>query len=973
MFEKFDVFIKLRPKLFLMVTLITSAFGILAIKSINFKTNFANTASTLAVEISAYGFDPYKVEELLINPIEEGLSTVNGIKNIRSISEQGKAMIFIELSSSNNVDKKILSIQDSIELSSANFPKNVHKPIIHKHDPSKQPYMVVSFQSNTLSINDLREVIEKNIKKKIESVEGVSQAIIAGGNLVEIEVGCDPNKMEAYHISIRDILNKIQDIHRNYSLGKLSKDKFDFTISVKEKLIDIEDIGNIPFYSRISNELIKLNNIALIQSKEREDSTTARVNGEERVSLFIYSSSDINSLSISSNVRSILDQNLPETITKKITQDEGEYLKDIYFSMLSSVFFLILFSIITNIKFMFNLVYLIKTWILFIILALFAAFTLRILNLDLTYFNYLGIIGALTTLLLFKKIHDINSILIGFFVSFLVLLSLLNLVYASNIKEFILFYFIILATSILKRKIIDENFEQNIIITFKIEKINNFKKILIRKFNNTSANWISKKTEFVHLSLYSYPIGLFFLVTLGLIYSLKTEIAATSNIDRKEILAFLEFPSGTSFEHTNLISKRVEEKISTIEEVSEVVSKVDPAHSVFFLHLEDGIIADGNLLSKIRSDIGSVEDGQLFFATNEGSKYFQEIEIDILGFDDRILENLANTLAARIKTIDGVEESILKFKSAREELKLFPKNIELAASRLRFSEVGDQLQLAIQGGVAVKINSADKEIDVRVRYLKDFRSSLENLKEIRIKNRDDDFVPIESIASGSETKVPVKIYHKNKIRIVTMLIKLNELGYTARDRVYDFLESYSFPDGYRWESEQYFGEKSSKNFHTYFIFLIPILILMSFYSQDSGINTKFSKSIFILSSWFFLIFLVNFLFPGPLPVVGIVGVIHGILQFSISQNISNRRKNKILSLMFLLCGLLLIVGGEDMYIIYLFFTNSFLTFSIFELNQRIMINWEKSNNITFYEFIINSVLILTNRVNQLKSQLFQKY
>ncbi|TGL17380.1 efflux RND transporter permease subunit [Leptospira bourretii] len=944
-----------RPILYLMIVLGLSVFGVMSIPSINFRSVTKSNNSTIAIEISAYGYDPYKVEKLLTKPIEDGLSTVNGIREIRSISEQGKAMIFVKLSEANNIERKILSIQDSIEVSSVDFPANVHKPIIHKYDPNKQPYMVISFQAENLKLNELRDIIEKKIKKKIESVDGVSQAIVAGGSLIEIEVGCDPRKLEAYHISIRDIVNRIQDIHRSYTLGKITRGNKDHNTSVKERFKNIDELNNISFYSFRSEKDVKLSNIALIQSKEREDSTTARFNGIERVSIFVYSASEMNSLHISEKTRDILKSELPNNIRFEVTQDEGEYLKDIYISTAVAFFYLLLFSIGVNLRKKTNYYNLIVLWSTWVSTILIFSLIMKILQIDLSYFISLGVFSGILTTIAYQKKITINQRANIFSISLLLAIYLLDFTYRNNLLEFISFFHLTVLFYPYISQILKSNFSGNGNVSINTTFLFRLRQKLVLKYFDTSLKWITKKTDFVDFNIYVYPLALIFLTILGLFQAGKSEIALSSNIDRQELIAFLEFPSGTSFEHTNSISKTIEDKVSKIEAISDVVSKVDPAHSVFFIHLKEGLVADAEFLNKIRSEIGSVEDGYLFFATNEDSKYFQEIEVDIIGNDDRVLEELANRLASRIRLNDEVAEAVLKFKSARDEIRLFPKYLELAGSKVQFSEVGDQLQLAIQGGVAAKITTEEKEIDIRVRYLKDFRSSIDSLKEIRVKNKDGDFLPLESLLSGIEAKVPLKLYHKNKNRIVSISIKLNELGSSARNRIYEFLEKFPLPDDYHWESDQYLEDIPASNTQRYMIYLFPILLYIALFPLGNNISSHISELVFLISTWFFIIFLLGFLFPGPLPLIGFIGIIFGIIQFFNISKLFDKHRFRIISILFIFTLLLLFTGGVYSYVYYLFSLYSFASLGLFEIGKRISNKWENQNEVKLYDFIIKEL------------------
>ncbi|BDA79611.1 acriflavin resistance protein [Leptospira kobayashii] len=888
--SKIILSIEERPVLYLMFALGLTLFGVLSFQEIKFSLSRKEIYPGIAIRVDASGFDAYQTEEVITTPIEKIISTVGGIKEIRSISESGKSVIQVQMERNLDLKTKALEIREKIDLISYQFPREVHKPMVYRFDPGNTPAMVATFYNEGLTQDELRELVEKTYKAELENIEGVSQVIVAGGRIREILVACDAKQLEAYTLNLRDIVNKIQDWNANFSLGNIRVSDKDSSVFANSKFSDLYALRNIPLVVDSAGRVVFLHDVAKVSLEPRDDEIGARLNAEERVSVFIYNNQTSDILKISGQARSLFSSKKKGKLEVIVTQDEAFSLINTIRSLLISGFFIIFLILLFFYRnadfkrfFPFYLMSIPSSWFIFSLAIGIGRFDLSLA------FSYGFIVGQIFWGMFVLRVYRFKKkniylfdyykfsllfvIILGVSVVFLLLsegifLFWFEFVFAicfSVISSYLLFpvFYINLGDSVLFLWIHREN-------RYFIKYYDLLCKFLVKK----GFDWRKKTEDSLFTNIYLYPVSLVFLSLLGIYTLFSSGLKYSIDSDKKEVIAFLEFPPGTSFQHTSQITLSAEKKILTVTGVKEVISKIDPAHSLLLIKLDDGNFPDRDFLSSLKTSIGSTDDGFLYFSSDEDSKFFKEVAFDVIGYDIKDLEKHVSRVAEKVKSMEGVAESVLRFKPSREELQLSYNPYKFELSDMKFHDFGDNLRLAIQGGVATKYLDQEREVDIRVRYAEEYRKSSDHLSEIRIKNSSGRFVPISELVHPKEALVPQKIYHKNRSRSLSFAVKMEGNSRSELDSLIDTVMDSPLPEGYRVElsneeDKGFFGS----DFFQKIIFLNLLWLNPLIYFSLTG-NLKKSKSYILktIAPLFFSIFLWKFFFSSVIYLPFLIGL-----------------------------------------------------------------------------------------------------
>ncbi|MCG9873744.1 MAG: efflux RND transporter permease subunit [Leptospiraceae bacterium] len=887
MFDKYLDLIKTRPKYLFSIYFILFVFSFIYFLNIDFNLTNYRVRPGLNISTTYPGIDSYKIEEIITDKIEESISTIGGIKEIRSYSEYGKSSIQVEFEQDSNIKVKSMQVREKIDLASAFFPKESHKPIVSIFDPDQIPVLVVSFSSSQYDINEIRNAVEKTVKPEIEGIDGVTQAVVGGGNVQEILIACDPQLLQAYELSLRDIVNTINNYNVNSSLGKLSKNNSELKVNSINRNSNLHEISRMPIFSLGLNKIVFLNQISSISFSDRDDEIGSRINAENRVSLFIYKSYSANSISISEKIQNVLNKNRLINIENEIIQDEGltiiELKKSIYFlifclmifflyyiikSKRTFLFFLSIggsflysFIIISALSSIINTSFNESLIIILLLSYLFSfkeiinnSFELKEINngkyrFELILFNsgkYNSIIAYCILLIVFSIFIPFEAFSFFRIISILFLLSIF-------INLFLLFYLYNIIQNFIGHDSL--HFGKVNIARILFYFHNKIRKQIFKAILASNSKLLSNK--------YLIPVSIIFLLIFSIYTLINYDSKNSSSISSPEIIGFLEYPSGTSYDYTNTSSLEIEKKILTFPGVKTIISRIDPGHTLYIISLEDGLIPSKDFQTKLKSHIGPTKDGYLFFFNRE-DKNLDEVTFDIIGSDIEVIENHVFKIVEDFKYREGISEAVLRFKPSREEMIFFLDTEKFNWSNFNFSDFADQLRIAIQGSVASKVIYEGREMDVRVRYGDKFRSDLNSLRDFQIKNSNNKFASIIDISQSKIHKVPIKIYHKNKQRTFSFTIRFTQLYSGGMEAIIDELLKLKIGEGYRIEINS--SMTDLKNDHN-----IPIILFILNTIILTLTLALIEKDIFQMMNRFTLLiiaFIIPFIFLRYVPSLG---------------------------------------------------------------------------------------------------------
>ncbi|KAA1289940.1 AcrB/AcrD/AcrF family protein [Leptospira interrogans serovar Geyaweera] len=335
-----------------MIFLSLILLGIIAFRSIPISLFPEAPYPGLTVETEYFGVGPEKIEEIITKPIEESVSTLGGIKHLFSVSEEGKSKVHIQFDQNADLEIKSLEIRDKVEQVSYKFPRETQKPVVLQYDPTQKPVFIIVPRSSSLNIMEIREISDREIKKIIEGIPGVSEVVVAGGKPREILISCDAQKMIGFGVDMNLLLSVLQEANYNENPGEVTEGSIQIPVYVKGRMRSLKEIESLTLRKEDSGKLIRVGDVAKVNFSYREENSAARVNGQNTVSIYVYRAGTANLLEVSEELRKELRKAENTNLNFEILYDQAEtVIQAIRNFFLASLIGFILFVIAASLIF----------------------------------------------------------------------------------------------------------------------------------------------------------------------------------------------------------------------------------------------------------------------------------------------------------------------------------------------------------------------------------------------------------------------------------------------------------------------------------------------------------------------------------------------------------------------------------------------------------------------------------------------
>ncbi|HBC85555.1 MAG TPA: AcrB/AcrD/AcrF family protein [Lentisphaeria bacterium] len=306
------------------------------------------TVPYVFISTSYEGVSPEEIENLITIKLEKKLKGLDNVKEIKSTSVEGFSSITIEFYPNEEIDSAVQKVKDKVDLAKGDLPEDLESdPVVSEVNLSTDiPIMGIAFSGNE-SLPLLKKTVE-DIQDQVESVPGVLEAKIFGDREREIRIEVDIERLNAYRIPARELIELIRRENSNVTGGNIEMDGGKFQVRVPGEFIKPEDINGLIVTVR-DGKPIYLTDLARISDIYKDLSSISRINGGNCVSLMIQKRSGANIIKVTSEVKKILEEwstkfpgGIKYTITSDLSKDTHSMIYELENNILSGLLLIIL-------------------------------------------------------------------------------------------------------------------------------------------------------------------------------------------------------------------------------------------------------------------------------------------------------------------------------------------------------------------------------------------------------------------------------------------------------------------------------------------------------------------------------------------------------------------------------------------------------------------------------------------------------
>ncbi len=303
--------------------------------------------NTIMVITMYPGASAKDIEQNVTKPLENALNSVEHLKHITSTSRENTSVITLEFEYGYDIDVLTNDVRDKLDMVKSQLPDDSENPIIFKFSTDMIPICLLSVQANE-SMPGLYKILDDNVANPLARVDGVGSVSISGAPKREIHVYVDPNRLEAYNLSVEQIASVIGAENRNVPGGSFDIGSNTYALRVQGEFEETSQMEKIPVGS-FQGKIVYLSDVAKVVDSLEERTQQTYNDGKEGAMIVIQKQSGANSVEISNKVMKMLpslQKNLPSDVKIGVIVDTSDNIRNTISALVETVLYALLFVMI---------------------------------------------------------------------------------------------------------------------------------------------------------------------------------------------------------------------------------------------------------------------------------------------------------------------------------------------------------------------------------------------------------------------------------------------------------------------------------------------------------------------------------------------------------------------------------------------------------------------------------------------------
>jgi HAE1 family hydrophobic/amphiphilic exporter-1 len=248
------------------------------------------------------GASPEDVEQTITDPIEAAVNTVGAIDELRSVSAEGVSLVIVQFDLGVDVNDAAQDVRDRVGRVTRELPDGTEPPVIAKLDPDAVPVLFATVKAPGRPVRQVTEVADTTVRTALESIKGVGQVKILGGEDRAVNVWVDPVKLRSLGMSAGELARAIGTQNLTVPGGRVDTGRDQLTLRVHGKVARAEDVAGIAVRT-MGDRVIRVGDVARVEDGVEEPQNLAMWNGEEAVVLAISKQSGSNTVAVADALR----------------------------------------------------------------------------------------------------------------------------------------------------------------------------------------------------------------------------------------------------------------------------------------------------------------------------------------------------------------------------------------------------------------------------------------------------------------------------------------------------------------------------------------------------------------------------------------------------------------------------------------------------------------------------------------------
>ncbi len=754
------------------------------------------------------GVAPADIENLITIPLERRFNDLPNVKEVRSSSAEGLALVSIEFTPEQAIDVAVQKVKDKIDLAKPDLPDDLDEPSVRDINFNTEwPVLVFTLSGDTPQ-ERLKRLAE-DLEESIEDVPGVLQATVYGGREREIRIELDLQRLAAYGIPLQQIVGLLDQENASVSAGNLEAEGANkFQIRVPGEFTEVLEIEGL-VVAHAGGRPVYLRDVARVRDTFKDLDTLTRLNGKPCVSVKVQKRTGQNTVKLVDRVKAVLAASpLPAGVALDITNDQSRDVRMMVAELennMASGFLLVILVLLVCIGWRNSL--LVGVAIPFSMLLSFLVLLISgiTLNMIVLFSLVLGV-GMLVdnAIVIVENIYRLHGE--GLSKRDAALQGAREVAWpvtTSTLTTVVAFYPLLYWPGVMGQ------FMSYLPITlictlgaslFVALVINPaIASVFVRRTRRSSSAedgrthpFLAAYERLLRFALRNRALTVTWNVCL-LVLSVQlyryygAGVELFPETDPRSCSVQVKYPEGTRIEQTDATIRAIEAQCAGYGDIRYMVANVGTVGVIQgaagatgqgshmgsvdlqFVDFEERHGSSAALVDRIRRELGMFPGAEVQVEKErEGPPTGAPVSIEISGDDFAVLERLAGEVRRRITGVPGLVDVRDDVEDARPEVRFVVDRERAALLGVDTRTVGNFLRSAVNGESATKFRAGEDEYDITVRLPAADRGSVRLFEELRLPVRGGGQVPLSAVGAVRYAGGRGAIRRKDQKRTITI-------------------------------------------------------------------------------------------------------------------------------------------------------------------------------------------------------------
>ena len=787
------------------------------------------------------GAGPSEVESMVTRPIEETVSTVDGLQDIQSSSSPGNSMVMASFSWGTDMDFAAMEVRESLDLVRDALPDEAEDPITLQMDPDMMPIMEIGLEGEQ-DLQELTLLAEDTVAPRLERIDGVANVDVLGSVHPRIVIEVSPDQLASYGVSLDDMAQVVGMENLDYPGGDLEDGKRTYQVRTVGEVDDPEELKHITVGAG-EGGAVTLGDVAEIKEMPEKQTQISRLDDNPNVTLSVSKQADANTVEVASQVREAIDDmegELPGGAGFAVAMDMSVFIEESIQNVAEmaliggALAILIIFLFLRS----FSPTFIIACAIPISLLATVSMLYFQGSTLNLITMGGVALgIGLMVdnSIVVLENIHRHRTLGLErgeasvdgagqmfppiLAATLTTLVVFVPVVFIEGITQVIFeplaltITFALAASLLVAMTVIPAFFsrlpEGKIIARGPVIAFHR----AFEKSKSGYQKWLQRALQRPFLVVFMV-VALLAISMFGASY-LGGDFLP--EMDSAEIMIDLELPAGTSLDETDRMVQEVEAIVGEIPEVQNVFSTVggagfigeEASPEVASLHLNlppreererEGI----EIVEEIREELAHLPAADVSVNLMDmagGGMEEDAVELLIAGDDMDQLEELTTKVEERLEPLPSTREVGTSFDEGRPEMQLRVDREKAGELGFHTPQVANLVNMVLEGEMVSRLEQEGDEIDIYIEGREQDREDVRTLERLPVANPEGLKLPLEEVADITYTEGPTSIERDGQTRAAYVNAALAP-GYTLTEvqaEIEEVMEEITLPAGYSYD------------------------------------------------------------------------------------------------------------------------------------------------------------------------------